>query len=99
HMHRVKCIASMLDVETDSVDNAVSAGNGGLRRALVICIGGDLLDAAVLQPPGMPRGDAHGDAGLVQIARDATANKAGPAKYGHAAHLPIHPAILRDARD
>jgi hypothetical protein len=30
----------------------------------------------------------------VQMAHDATANKASPAKYGHAAHFPIHKMIL-----
>src|SRR6267154_6133671 len=99
HMHRVKRITSVLNVETDRVDNAVGAGNGGRHGAFVMDVGGDLFDAIVLDPPTMPRDHAHPGARLAQLAHDATANKAGPAKHGCAAHSLIRQMILCDALD
>src|SRR5216683_6940832 len=99
HVHRVKRITSVLNVETDRVDNAVGTGNGGRHGAFVMCVGGDLFDAIVLGPPTMPRDHAHPGAGLAQMAHDATANKAGPPKHGYAAHSPIRQMILCDALD
>jgi hypothetical protein len=93
-VQRMKRITSVLNVETDRIDNAVGTGNGGLHRTFGMCVGGDLFGAIALRPPRMPRDYAHPDAGLVQMAHDATANKASPAKYGHAAHFPIHKMIL-----
>ena len=81
-MHRVKRFASMLNVETDRVDDAVGTGNGGRHGTFVMCVGGDLFDAIILSPPTMPRNDAHPGAGLARMADDATADKAGPAKHG-----------------
>jgi hypothetical protein len=95
----MKRITSMLDIEADRVDNAVGTRNGGLYGALVVCIGGDQFEALVLGPPRMPRGDAHCDARPVQMARDATADKASPAEHRYAAYVSIHPAILRHALD
>src|SRR5215467_9069312 len=73
HMHRMKRIASLLDIEADRVDNAVGTNNGGLYGALVVRIGGDLFEAVALGPPRTSRGDAHRGAGGAQMARDATA--------------------------
>src|SRR5580704_827279 len=95
----MKCIASVLDVEANSVDHAIGARNGGLYGALVVCVGGDLFEVVALNPPRMPRGDAHRGAGLAQIAHDATANKASSPKHGYAAHSLIDPMILDDALD
>src|ERR1700682_5295916 len=99
HVHRVKRIASMLNVETDRVDDAVGTGNGGGHGASVMGVGGDLFDAIVLGLPRMPRDQAHPGAGLAQMAHDATADKAGPAKHGCAAYSPIRRMILCDALD
>jgi len=55
----MECIASVLNVQDNSVDHAIDARNGGLYGALVVCVGGDLFDVIALTPPGMPRGDAH----------------------------------------
>src|ERR1700730_2122169 len=98
-VHRMECIASVLDVQANGVDHPIGARNGGLYGALVICVGGDLFDAVALSPTRMPRGDAHRGAGLAQIAHDATANKASSLKHGYAAHWPIDPIILGDALD
>jgi len=46
----MECIASVLDVQANRVDHAVGARNGGLYRALVMCVGGDLFDVAALSP-------------------------------------------------
>jgi enterobacteria phage integrase len=42
----------------------------------------------------MPRENAYPGAGRAQMAHDATANKAAPAKRGYAAHSPIREIIL-----
>ena len=54
HVHRMKRIRSMLDIEADRVDNAVGTRNGGLYGALVVCIGGELFEAVALGPLRMP---------------------------------------------
>src|SRR5262245_244298 len=51
----MKSITSVLDVETDCVDNAIGAGNGGRHGAFVMCVGGGLFDAIVLGPGIVPR--------------------------------------------
>src|SRR5262249_29423170 len=99
HVHRMKRITSMLDIEADRVDDAVGTHDGGLHGALVVRIGGDLFEAVAVGPLRMPRGDAHRDAGPVQMARDATTDKASPAEHRYAAYVSIHPVILRDALD
>src|SRR5262249_2650865 len=99
NVHRMKRIASMLDIEADRVDNAVGTRDGGRHGAVVLRLGGDLFEAAALGRPGMPGGDAHRGAGPVQMARDATADKANPAEHRYAAYVSIHPVILRDALD
>ena len=93
----MKRITSVLNVETDRIDNAVGNGNGGLHRTFGMRVGDDLFDAIALRPPRMPRDGAYPDAGLAQMAHDATANKASPAKDGHATHSPIHRMILCNA--
>src|SRR6516164_7897986 len=99
HMHRMKRITSMLDIEADRVDNAVGTHNGGLYGALVVRIGGDLFEAVVLGPDRMSRGDAHRGTGPAQMARDATANKTSSTEHRYAAYFSIHPPILRSAVD
>jgi len=96
-VHGMKSITSVLDVETDRVDNAVGACSGGLHGAFVMCFGGDLFDAIVPGARMMPRENAYPGAGRAQMAHDATANKAAPAKRGYAAHSPIREIILCDA--
>jgi hypothetical protein len=50
-VHRMECIASVLDVQANRVDHAIGARNGGLYGALVMCVGGDLFDVVALSPP------------------------------------------------
>src|SRR5262249_54929310 len=95
----MKSVTSVLDVETDCVDNAIGAGNGGRHGAFVMSVGGNLFDAIVLGPSIVPRDHAHPGAGRAQIAHHATANKAGPAKHSYAAHSQIRRIILCDAVD
>src|SRR4029077_1725620 len=95
----MKCIASMLDVQTDRVDNTVGADHGGFYGTLVMCIGSDLFDAVALSPQRMPRGASHRGAGLAQLAHDATTKKTSPAKHGYTAHFQVRRAIRRDALD
>src|SRR5215470_7644914 len=93
HVHRVKRVTSVLNVETDRVDGAVGTGKGGLHAAFVTRVGGDLFDAIVLSAPLMPRDYAHLGADLVQIAHDATTYKTGPAKHCCAAYFSIRQMI------
>jgi hypothetical protein len=51
----MKSVTSVLNVETDRVDNTVGTGNGCLYGALVMCVRGDLLDASVLARRAMRR--------------------------------------------
>jgi hypothetical protein len=95
----MKRVTSVLNLETDRIDNTVGTGNGRRHGTFVMCVGSDLFDAIILSPPTMPRNDAHPGAGLTQIAHDATADKAGPAKHSYAAHSPIRQMILCDAHD
>src|SRR5262249_22928400 len=99
HVHRVKRVTSVLNVETDRVDSAVGTGKCGLHAAFVMCVGGDPFDAIILGAPLMPRDYAHLGADLAQIAHDATTYKAGPAKHCCAAHSSIRQMILCDALD
>src|SRR5215470_6511765 len=75
HVHRVKRVTSVLNVETDRVDSAVGTGKCGLHAAVVMCVGGDLFDAIVLGEPLMPRDYAHLGADLAQMAHDAATYK------------------------
>ena len=93
----MKRITSVLNVETDRVDNTVGTGNGYLHGAFVMCVRGDLFDSIVLAQPVMPRDYAHPGAGLAQMAHNTTANKAGPAKHSCAAQSRIRQMILCDA--
>src|SRR6516164_7889504 len=86
HVHRMKSVTSVFNIETDRVDNSVGTGNGCLHGTLVMCVRGDLLDSSVLAQPAMPRDCAHSGTGVAQMAHDTTANKAGPAKHACAAH-------------
>jgi hypothetical protein len=43
----MKCITSVLNVETDRVDNTVGAGNGCLDGTFVMCVRGDRFDTLV----------------------------------------------------
>jgi hypothetical protein len=95
----MKRITSVLNVETNRVDNTVGTDNGCLHGAFVMCVRGDLLDSSVLAQLATPRDYTHPGAGLVQMANDATADKAGPAKHSYAAHSPIRQMILCDAHD
>src|SRR2546423_15596421 len=81
HVHRMKRITSMLDIEADRVDNAVGIHNGGLDGALVAGIGGDLFEAFALGPPRMPGRDAPRDAGPAQMVLAATATTPSPAVH------------------
>jgi hypothetical protein len=89
----------VLNVETDRVDNTIGTSKGDLHGALVSCVRGDLFDSIVLALSAMSRDYSHPSAGLAQMAHDTTANKAGPAKYGCAAHSLIRQLILCDAVD
>src|SRR5262249_58327861 len=74
-------------------------GKGCLYRALVMCVRSDLLDSSVLAQLAMPRDYAHPGAVIAQTAHNTTANKAGSAKHGCAAHSLIRQTILCDALD
>src|SRR5262249_50339784 len=80
HVHRMKRICAMLDVEADRVDDAVGTCDGGLYGALVVGISGNLLEAVAPSLARMPRGDAYRGAAAAQTARGATASKTRPAK-------------------
>ena len=95
----MKRVSSALNVETDRVDNTIDTGNGCLGGAFVMYVRDDLFDSIILAQPAMPRDYAHPGAGHAQMMHDATANKAGPAKHGCAAHSPIRQMILCDALD
>ena len=95
----MKSVTSVLNVETDRVDNTVGTANGCLYGVLVMCVRGDLLDSSVLARRAMPRDCAHSGTGVAQMAHDTTANKAGAAEHGCAAQSPIRQMILRDALD
>src|SRR5262252_1615062 len=99
HVHRMKRITSVLNVETDRVDNAVGTGNGCLHGALVMCVRSDLLDCSVVARPAMPRNYADPGAGVAQMAHDTTANKASSAKHRDAAHCAFRQMILWDPGD
>src|SRR6516225_4905792 len=89
HVHRMKSVSSVLDVETNRVDNTVGTGNGYLHGALVVCVRGDLFNSRVLAPPAMPRDNADPGVRIAQTAHDTTANKASSAKHGDAVHCAI----------
>jgi hypothetical protein len=95
----MKRITSVLNVETDRVDNTVGTGNGGLHGAFVMCIGRDLFNAIGLGPPTVPRDYAYSGAGFAQVAHDARSKKPSPAKHGYAADFPIRHMVLWDALD
>src|SRR5262249_59030377 len=54
HVHGMERICAMLDVEADRVDDAVGTRDGGLHGALVVGIGGDLLEAVAPSLARMP---------------------------------------------
>jgi hypothetical protein len=89
----------VLNVATDRIDSAIGTGKCGPYSAIVIGAGGNLFDAIVLGAPSMPRDYAHPGANLVQMAHDASANKAGPSKHCYAAHSPIRRSIRHDTLD
>jgi hypothetical protein len=64
-----------------------------------MCVRGDLFDTSILAQPAMARDYAHPGAGLAQMSHDTTANKAGSAKYGDAAHSAIRQMTLSGAID
>src|SRR5215831_5647041 len=71
-VHRMKSVTSVLNIETDRVDNTVGTGNDCLHGTLVMRVRGDLLDSSVLAWPAMPRDCAHSGAGIAQMAHDTT---------------------------
>src|SRR5262249_7134522 len=99
HVHRMKLITSVLNVETDRVNNAVGTSNGCLHGALVMCVRSDLLDCSVLARPAMPRDYADPSAGVAQVAHNTTANKASSAKHCDTAQCAFRRTILWDASD
>jgi hypothetical protein len=69
----MKSLSSVLNVETNRVDNTLGAGNGRLHGPLVMCVSGDPFDTSILAQPTMARDYAHPGARLGQMAHDTTA--------------------------
>src|SRR5262245_46298928 len=99
HVHRMKGLSSVLNVETNRVDNTLGTGNGRLHRPLVMCISGDPFDTSILAQSTMARDYAHADARLGQMAHHTTAQKSGPAEHGCAVHFRIREMIVPDVVD
>src|SRR5262245_50262809 len=95
----MKRIGSVLNVETDHVDNAVGTGNGCLRGTFVMCVRSEMFDSILPAQPAMPRDHPHPGAGHAQMVHNTTANKTGPAKHGCAPHSAIRRMILWGAPD
>ena len=53
-VHRMECIASVLDEQANRADHAIDARNGGLYGAFVMCVSGDLFDVVAISPTRMP---------------------------------------------
>ena len=86
-MDGMKRLTSTLDIKTDCVHHAISAGNGPSDRWLAVYIRFDRFDLGIVGPEqlsasiGMSRRNANGKSTSAQVADCSAAKKAGPAKH------------------
>src|SRR5712691_9260091 len=92
HVHGMKRLRSALDVKTDRIHHAVSAGKRIGDRPLVVDVGFDRFKWRAVDTEWhavrMPRCDSNGKRALAQVPSDASAEKSGSAENGDSA--PFH---------